>query len=63
MKATISPVDLEKYLSGISYPANKQMIIQNAKGKGASGDVLGALNGLPNREFADSADVSDELES
>lgn len=61
--ATITSVDLQKYLAGLNFPANKQAIIQFAKTKGASPEVVSALNGLPNREYTDNADVADELDA
>jgi hypothetical protein len=54
--------DVEKYLSGVSFPVDKQTLIQQAKSKGASGDVVSALNGLPNKEYMNSADVLAELD-
>ena len=61
MTQTISQVDLDKYLSGATYPADKQKIIQFAKSKGAPSETVSALNGLPNKEYMDSADVSKEV--
>ena len=54
--------DIQKSLAGLNYPANKQQVISYAKSKNASGDVVSALNGLPDREFTNSTDISSELE-
>jgi len=58
---TISPTEVQKYLSGIDYPCSKQDLIKHAKGKNAPGEIVGALNGLPDREYMDTPDVTSEL--
>jgi len=55
-------LDVEKYLSGVNYPANKQAIIQYVKSRGANSDILSALNGISNREYKNSEDVLSELD-
>ena len=53
----MSPTDIRKNLSGASYPADKQALIKHAKDKGAN-ELVGALNGLPDRQFTSAEDVS-----
>ena len=57
----ISPVEVQKTLGGIDFPANKQALIKHAKERGASGEIINAMNGLPNKDYLNSADVSSEL--
>jgi hypothetical protein len=58
---TIS-MELEKSLNGIPYPASKQELINYAKAKSATKDVVGLLNSLPDRQYANMEDVASELE-
>jgi len=43
----VSPAIVEKYLSGMHYPAEKQKLIDNAQNKGAPRDVIDLINKLP----------------
>jgi hypothetical protein len=61
MANTTPTVDVQKYLSGISFPADKQTLIQYAKNRGAPQNLISALNGIPNRSYDSIEDVSDEL--
>ncbi|MGW6332631.1 DUF2795 domain-containing protein [Nocardia rhamnosiphila] len=47
----ISPVQVQKYLSGIDYPSDRDDLVATAKKNGADADVLEALRGLPDRTF------------
>ncbi|WP_394252306.1 DUF2795 domain-containing protein [Arthrobacter pityocampae] len=55
-----SPIDLQKALGGVDYPASKQDLVQHAKDKGADTTVLEALENLPDREFDSPTDVNKE---
>ncbi|MDQ1719992.1 MAG: hypothetical protein QOE89_3945 [Pseudonocardiales bacterium] len=46
-----SPMDVQKSLAGTDYPARKDELIARAKDNGASGEVTGALQTLPDREY------------
>jgi hypothetical protein len=46
-----SPIDVQKSLAGTDYPARKDELIARAKGNGASGEVMDALQELPDREY------------
>lgn len=54
----ITPIDLQRYLGGVSYPANKEELARQAKEKGAGPDILGLINKLPDREYKSPADIS-----
>jgi len=56
-----SSVEVEKILSGINYPTNKQNLINHVKSKNASKEVLSSMNSLPSREYTNGIDVSNEL--
>jgi hypothetical protein len=58
----VSSNDIQKFLSGMEFPTNKQQIISYAKSKGASNEVVSALNGLPDREYTNTTEISSEIE-
>lgn len=59
--ATVSPIELQKHLKGLSYPTNKSELVSTAKGNGAQGDLLEALDALPDKDFDSVTDVTHEL--
>jgi hypothetical protein len=59
--ATISPIDVQKALKGMSYPAGKDDIVQQAQQNNADGEVLDALRKLPGREYDGPDEVSKEI--
>jgi Protein of unknown function (DUF2795) len=44
-------IEVQKYLSGVDYPASKQDLIEHAKNKGAPKEVLGDLEDIPDEEY------------
>jgi hypothetical protein len=44
-------IQVQKYLSGMSYPATKDQLVEHAKKKGAPKDVLEELSRLPDEEY------------
>ncbi|SEB35679.1 Protein of unknown function [Paramicrobacterium humi] len=61
MVDTPSPIDVQKYLGGIDYPASKDEILDRAKESGAGEDILHALQNIPAKDYAKPTDVSAEL--
>lgn len=59
--ATINPVQLQKFLKGVDYPATKDVLIENAKKMGADDNVCSSLEQLPDEEFEAPIDVSQAL--
>ncbi|MDP4332882.1 DUF2795 domain-containing protein [Curtobacterium sp. A7_M15] len=51
MAAAPNPIQVQKYLSGIDYPASKDDIVATAEREGAGGDVLDALRNIPDGEY------------
>lgn len=47
----ISPIRVQKYLSGIDYPCDRAGLVAAARGNGADSEVLDALEDLPDRTF------------
>jgi len=58
---TVNPTEVSKFLGGLNFPADKRKVIEHAKSKGASNDVIDALNSIPERNYDNSADVSSEI--
>lgn len=51
MKMTkANPVEIQKHLKGVDYPANKQELIKHAQNQGADRDLLSVLEQLPEKE-------------
>ncbi|WP_298251418.1 DUF2795 domain-containing protein [uncultured Arthrobacter sp.] len=53
-----SPIDLQKALGGMEYPASKDDLVKHAKDNGADPSVMETLQGLPDRQFDSPADVN-----
>jgi len=46
-----NPIQVQKYLGGIDYPASKEDIVRSAEGSDAPDDVLEALRSIPDGEY------------
>jgi hypothetical protein len=56
--AKANPIQVQKYLSGMDYPADKDEIIDHAKDQGADDDIVQILQQLPEQDYKTAADVS-----
>ena len=45
--ANVNPIQLQKFLKGVDYPATKAVLIENAKKLGVDQDVCESLEQLP----------------
>ena len=54
----VSPIDIQKALSGMDYPAGKDEIVSHAEQQGAGDDVLEALRGIEDRTYEGPSGVS-----
>jgi hypothetical protein len=54
----VSPIDIQKALSGMDYPARKEDIVRLAEQNGADSKVLEALNKIEDREYEGPSGVS-----
>ncbi len=59
--AKVNPIQAQKFLGGMNYPAGKQQIVEHAREKGADENVLSALEQIPDREYDGPNAVSSEL--
>ncbi|RWZ61581.1 DUF2795 domain-containing protein [Labedella populi] len=46
-----NPIQVQKYLGGIDYPASKDDIVSAAESSGADENVLEALRSIPDQEY------------
>ncbi|HWR25237.1 MAG TPA: DUF2795 domain-containing protein [Methanosarcina sp.] len=56
-----SPIEVQKALKGIDYPANKKDLIKQAKNNDASEKVMNVLENLPDKKYQNAVDVSREF--
>ncbi|RAB82618.1 DUF2795 domain-containing protein, partial [Burkholderia multivorans] len=56
-----SPIDVQKALKGLDYPASKSDVVECAERSHANPDVLEMLKQIPDREYETPASVSKEL--
>lgn len=56
--ARVNPIQLQKHLKGVDYPASKEELIEQAQEQGADENVLSALKQLPDEQYETPADVS-----
>jgi hypothetical protein len=59
--AHANPIQIQKFLKGVDYPATKKELIENAKKAGADENILASLEQLSDKEFQTPADVSEEF--
>ncbi|MBP2337471.1 hypothetical protein JOF41_003649 [Saccharothrix coeruleofusca] len=58
---TVNPIQVQKFLSGVDYPATKDDIVDTAQAQGADDDLLEALRNLPMDQFDSPNDVSEAI--
>ena len=56
-----NPIQVQKFLAGIDYPASKADIVRVAKDNGADNEVRSALEGIADREYDGPTDVTEEV--
>lgn len=56
--AKVNPIQLQKYLKGVNYPASKQDLLDAAKQNEADENITSALEKLSDEEFDTPAAVS-----
>ena len=57
--AHANPIQIQKYLKGVDYPANKRALLKAARDQGADESIVASLEQLPDEEFQTPADVSE----
>jgi uncharacterized protein DUF2795 len=54
----VSPIDIQKALGGMDYPATKEELIKHAQDKGGDAEVIDALQKIEDREYEGPSGVS-----
>jgi hypothetical protein len=57
----VSPIDIQKALGGMDYPAKKEDIVKHAQDNGGGDDVIKALQGIEDREYEGPSGVSESV--
>ncbi|MCM6772097.1 DUF2795 domain-containing protein [Nocardia sp. CDC159] len=47
----VNPIQVQKYLSGVDYPADRDELLAAARSNGADRDVLQELEQIPDRTY------------
>ena len=56
-----TPIQVQKFLGGVDYPADKGSLVERASENGADENVLTALNQMSDKPYNSPNDVSEEL--
>lgn len=56
-----NPIQLQKFLGGLDYPAGKQDIIEKAKKHGADENTMDVLEKIPDQEYSSPVAISREV--
>lgn len=54
----ISAASIQQYLHGVTYPMDKEEMINRAKENGASDDVISVMKQFPEKEYKNPTEVS-----
>jgi hypothetical protein len=57
----VNPIELQKYLSGVDYPAKRDDLVRAAERNGADQGTLDVLRALPDRSYEGPSGVSKEI--
>lgn len=56
--AQANPIQIQKFLKGVDYPASKQDLVKHAEENGADDNVCSVLEQLPDQDYETPAEVS-----
>jgi hypothetical protein len=57
----VNPIQIQKFLKGVDYPASKAELLEMAEQEGADENARQALEQLPDQEYQSPVDVSEAL--
>lgn len=57
----VNPIQVQKFLKGIDYPASKDDVLATAKREGADENVMKMLEQLPDQRFQSPTAVSEAI--
>lgn len=56
-----NPTQIQKFLGGMNYPADKNEVIEHARDKNAPEDIIEMLKGLADRKYEGPTGIIDDL--
>jgi hypothetical protein len=56
-----SPIDIQKALGGVDYPASRDSLVETARDHHADGAIIELLGRLPSHRYETPADVSKDI--
>lgn len=56
-----NPIEVQKYLAGVDYPAGRDDLVAAAEKNGADAETLERLKRIPDREYEGPSGVSEEI--
>ena len=59
--AKVNPVQVQKFLGGLDYPASRQDLLKHAEQEGADENVRSTLEQIPDQKYETPADVSQAI--
>jgi hypothetical protein len=57
----VNPIEMQKSLSGVTYPASKKQIMEKAEKNGAGPEIKEALKALPEKDYDTPAAINKEV--
>lgn len=57
----VNPIQVQKFLSGVNYPADKSTLLRTAEQHQASQEVLETLRRLPDQQYDGPKEVSEQI--
>ena len=57
----VNPVQVQRFLGGVDYPADKDTVVRTARDRGADDAVCRTLQSLPEQRFNSPNDVSEAI--
>ncbi len=61
MPTIVNPIQVQKFLKGVDYPASKRELVEIARRQGADENVLYTLERLPDRTYEGPSGVAKEI--
>jgi Protein of unknown function (DUF2795) len=61
--AKLNPIEVQKHLKGMSYPASKDELVSTAEDNGADDELMEQLRGVSKTQFTGPDDVMEALKS
>lgn len=62
MAYNASPLEVQRFLAGLNYPAKKERIISHAKSQNAPSGMLDTLEHIDNHEYGGPVELASEIE-